>query len=49
MRKTEIMMSTFIAGVIIAGCFGPYLISIALTATAALLYVSRGNKSPHVR
>ena len=49
MRRSEIMMGGFIVAVIIAGLFGPYMISIGLTVTAALVYAVRHGKSRDAR
>ena len=41
MRLSEKLMLAFVGAVIVAGLFGPYLISIALGATTAIVYAVR--------
>ena len=41
MRRSEIAMMAFVMAVIFAGLFGPYAISIILSATAGIIYAKR--------
>lgn len=46
MRWSQLLMMAFIGAVIVAGFFGPYLISVALAATAALVFAMRRRRRP---